>query len=396
MTTYPLPTLAAAVGPTGISAPSFDDAYLSLCASYRAIYGSDVVLSSDTQDGQWIAIIAQAVTDVNAAAIAVYNSFSPASAQGTGLSSVVKINGIKREDASFSSVPVTITGTAGTTITKGSVGDAAGNVWLLPDSVAIPPSSSITVTATAKEIGATAAAAGEITKILTPTRGWLTVSNPEAAAPGAAVESDATLRGRQSISTAISARTPMETIAAAVANIAGVTRLNYSENPTGAPNSDGVPAHTFCLVVEGGDAVTIARTIANNKLGAGTVGTITETILDSRGIPSVVSFDAPTYKRIIASVAIKPLPGYTVAIGNTILAAIAYYITTGQIGSSISINDVIVAAVEGSGARAAFRIPPDGLKLALFGNTLAATDVPIAFNEAATCDVADVTLSIVS
>lgn len=302
MTTYPLPTLAATIDATGIAAPSYDDVFLSLSASYREIYGADVVLTADTQDGQWIGVIAQAITDVNAAAIAVYNSFSPSTAQGTGLASVVKINGLKKEEASSSTCPVTITGTAGTTITGGSVEDDAGHAWSLPASVVIPPSSSIIVTATCQTAGAVAADIGTITKIRTPTRGWLTVTNASAAAPGTPVESDAKLRRRQSVSTALSARTPMESIAAAVQNIPGVTRINYSHNPSGSTNTDGVPAHSFCLVVEGGDAFTIAQAIANGKLGTGTSGSITETVLDVYGVPSVVHFDTPTYKRIIAAV----------------------------------------------------------------------------------------------
>ena len=59
MTTYPLPTLAATVSPTGISIPNFNDVLLSLIASYTNIYGADVVLTPDTQDYQWLAIIAR-------------------------------------------------------------------------------------------------------------------------------------------------------------------------------------------------------------------------------------------------------------------------------------------------------------------------------------------------
>lgn len=397
MTTYPLATLAAQVGAAGISAPSYDDVYLSLVARYQAIYGSDVVLTADTQDGQWIGVIAQAVTDVNAGAVAVYNSFSPSTAQGVGLSSAVKINGLKREASSFSSVPVTITGTVGTTITNGTVKDAAGNSWALPASVIIPSGASITVTAICQTAGAITAEIGSITKIGTPTRGWLTVTNASAAAPGAAGESDATLRQRQALSTGIAAVTPMETIAAAVENVAGVTRVNYSENPNSATNSDGVPGHSFGLVVEGGDATAIAQTIANTKNpGTGTYGTISETVIDSRGIPNIINFDPPTYQRIVVALMIKAKTGYTVAIGNNIVAAIANYITSIPIGGEVDINSVVNAAIDGSGAPASFKIPPGGLTMCVYGGSLAASDIAIAYNQAATCAAADITLSLTS
>ena len=82
MTDYPLSTLAASVTATGISAPPLEDILGSLQASYRSIYGSDAYLEPDSQDGQWIAILATAFNDCNNVAIAVYNAFSPSSAQG--------------------------------------------------------------------------------------------------------------------------------------------------------------------------------------------------------------------------------------------------------------------------------------------------------------------------
>lgn len=395
MTTYPLPTLAASISSTGISAPSFDDTYLSLCASYRAIYGADVNLDADTQDGQWIATIAQAVTDVNGAAIAVYNSFSPVTAQGVGLSSVVKINGLEREATSQSSCPVLITGAAGTTITNGVVQDDAGYAWSLPASVVIPPSSSIIVTATCQTAGAIQAGIGTITSIRTPTRGWLTVTNPEAAAIGAAGESDAKLKARQSVSTALPARTPMESVAARVQNLPGVVRINYSENSTGMTNADGVPAHSFGLVVEGGDASAIAQTIANSKLGAGTYGSITTTVIDGRGIPSSISFSTPTYKRIVVNISLKPLTGYTIGVGDALVAAVAAYITGLPIGKEIDLNNVIAEAIDGSGARTTFKIPPGGITMTVYGGTASAADIVVAYDEAATCSIADISLSLV-
>ena len=392
MTSYPLPTLAAQVSATGISAPSYDDCYQSLCASYRLIYGSDVNLDPDTQDGQWLAILAQAFTDVNAAAIAVYNSFSPATARGIGLASVVKINGLTKGLASYSTCAVTITGTPGTTITNGSVRDDAGNTWNLPSSVIIPVDASITITATCASAGAITADIGAITTIGTPTRGWLTVTNTVAAAPGVAGESDAQLRRRQALSTANPAQTPIASIAGQLRAIAGVTRVNYDENTTGSINTNGTPGHSFVMVVEGGDAATIAQVIANGKLGAGTAGTITETVVDAYGVPSLIKFSAPTYKRIVVNVSIKPLAGYTVAIGNSLIAAIAAYITGLEIGESVYLTQVISAAIQNSGGIGTFNLT--SLTMAIYGGSATAADIPITFSQAATCVASDVSLSL--
>ncbi|WP_414756786.1 hypothetical protein, partial [Anabaena sp. CCY 9910] len=66
----------------------------------------------------------------------------------------VKINGIARAAASFSSCDVDIVGQAGAIITDGVVQDAQlQNRWNLPASVTIPLSGQITVTARCATIG---------------------------------------------------------------------------------------------------------------------------------------------------------------------------------------------------------------------------------------------------
>src|SRR5579862_2461754 len=149
----PITTLACTVGPTGISSPSYADILSSLQSQVQAIFGSDIYISPDSQDGQLLAIIAQAIYDSNQATIAAYNSFSPTFAQGDGLSSVVKINGIRRAIASNSTATGNVVGVAGTTIVDGVVKDENGNLWDLPPSVTIPGGGSIAVTVTAEQLG---------------------------------------------------------------------------------------------------------------------------------------------------------------------------------------------------------------------------------------------------
>jgi len=244
--------MASPVAPTvdanGISAPQFSDVLAYLQDQYRAIYGADVYLGNDSQDGQFLGVIAAAINDVNAAAVAVYNSFSPMTAQGNGLSSNVKLNGISRLVPTNSTVDVTIVGVAGTEIANGIVSDTNRNKWNLPALVSIPLGGTVTVTATCQSLGAVAAQPGTVTKIETPTFGWQTVTNTAAAALGQPVETDAELRARQSKSVATPSQTVFEGIVGSVANIAGVNRIAGYENDTDATDSNGVPAHTIAIV----------------------------------------------------------------------------------------------------------------------------------------------------
>ena len=92
MGTTPIVTIDA----TGAHRPSLATCLSYFTTGYSAIYGSDVYLGSDSQDGELLGLLASAVDDANAMAVATYNAYSPGTAQGTGLSSNVKINGILR------------------------------------------------------------------------------------------------------------------------------------------------------------------------------------------------------------------------------------------------------------------------------------------------------------
>ncbi|WP_210532486.1 baseplate J/gp47 family protein, partial [Pantoea ananatis] len=127
---------------------------------------------------------ALAVHDANNTAIQVYNSFSPSTSMSDALSRNVKINGIGRNGETRSVVDLVCIGTAGQTITNGSVRDANNIIWNLPASVTIQPDGQVTVTATCATPGAVAAMPGTITQISTPTRGWTSVTNPSAATVG--------------------------------------------------------------------------------------------------------------------------------------------------------------------------------------------------------------------
>lgn len=328
-------TLAAKITADGISSPTYEDILVALQNAVFGIYGSDVYLGNDSQDGQLLAVVAQAIYDNNQLAIAVYNSYSPVSAQGVGLSQQVKINGIRRLISSNSQVDVDIVGANGTPIINGIVGDdqSLGTQWALPALVTIPGGGTITVTATCTEPGAIAASANSITKILTPTAGWQTVNNASAATPGAPVETDSKLRQRQAVSTALPALSVKDAILGALLNLIGVGRAYVYENDTGAPDANGIPAHSLSAVIQGGDAQTIANTIALYKTpGTGTYGTTGETVVDPAGISSMINFYQLTIVQIFALVLVTPLTGYVSTTATAIEQALAQWFNTLAIG----------------------------------------------------------------
>ncbi|MDM8357466.1 baseplate J/gp47 family protein [Pandoraea communis] len=387
-------TTAPTIDATGIHAPTYADVLDYLQTQYRAIYGQDTYLEPDSKDGQFLAIIAAAINDGNSVSIAIYNSFSPATAQYAALSSNVKINGIRRHDSSYSTSDVLIVGQAGTTITNGLVQDANQVNWALPVTVNIPPGGGITVTATCTKIGAIEAPAGTITKIMTPALGWQTVTNQSDAAPGAPVETDAALRARQTTSTAIPSLTVFEGTIGAVANVPGVTRYAGYENDTNATDANGLPAHSIALVVEGGDATAIANAIAAKKgPGGGTTGTTAVTVNDVYGRQIVIRFYRPTNQAVSAVVRFNALAGFTTAISQSVQQAISDYI------NSIAIGGGLPGVVEWDACIAAAKSVPGGntfkiVSLALTGPAgPGSPDVPLAFNQAAMSTPASITMT---
>jgi len=385
---------APTIDANGISAPQFAAVLAWLQDQYRSIYGPDIYLGNDSQDGQFLGIIAAAINDSNAAAVACYNAFSPLTAQGNGLSTVVKINGITRLVPTASTVDVELIGVAGTQINGGIVEDVEGNQWNLPASVLIPLSGSLVVTATCQEQGAIEAPAGTVTKIKTPTFGWQSVSNPSPAVPGQPVETDAALRVRQALSVAVPSQTIFEGIVGSVANLPGVTRIRGYENDSDTIDANGIPGHTIALIVEGGDAQAIAETIAEKKTpGTGTFGSVVTSIIDSVGSSHLIRFQRPTDAVITVNLSIQPLAGYSAAILPSIQRALVDYLTRQAIGSSVIYSKLFVPANLGNvGLGSTYNIT--AMTIAKNGGAAAAADILLDFDEVAVADLADIVITV--
>lgn len=393
MPTYPLPTLAPTIDSTGISAPQYSDIYQSLIATFQNIFGSDIVVTPDSQDGQFIAAIAQAISDSNQATVAIFTAFSPTYAQGAALSAQVKINGIARKVATNSTVNVTIGGQVGTVIANGIVQDINQNLWNLPATVTIPAGGSITVTATAQQVGAISAAIGTVTTIYNPQLGWQSVTNATAATAGAPVETDAALRIRQTQSVALPALTVMEAIYAAIGAVAGVTRFALYENATGTTDSNGIPAHSISAVVQGGAIADIGTAIYSRKPpGIQTYGTTTSTQTDAYGLTVPINFYVLQTVSIYYSITIKALPGYVSTTGNALIAALVAFTNALAIGEDVYTTQAqAVASLINSPLGQTFYITAFTLGTAPApGGT---SNIAIAFNQAAICATGNVVLT---
>lgn len=388
--------LSATVTAEGITAPDYQTVLDTITGYFQQIYGLDAYLEPDSKDGQMVALVALAIHDANNTAISVYRSFSPATALGDALTSNVKINGITRRSATNSTVDLLLTGTVGTTITNGSVRDSNSVIWNLPATVVIGTDGAVVATATCASTGAVAALAGSITTINTPTRGWVSVTNPLAATVGVAAETDAQLRVRQSQSVALASLTPFDAVDGAIANIEGVTRHKLFENDTETTDANGLPAHSISAIVEGGDATEIANTIRSVKgQGVTTYGTTAVIVTDKYGNPYTIRFSRPVDVPVYVSITLKALTGYSSQIGDEIKAAVAAYINSLAIGDSVLLSRVYSPANLGvvSGGNARFY---DIMEL-LIGRSVAgvtAANLMVAYDESASCSVDNIAITV--
>lgn len=390
-----LPTYACTILPSGITSPSYNDILQSLIAQYKSIYGSDVSLNPGDQDFQWIAIRALAQFDTNQAFISTYNIFMPTFAQGTGLSNLVKINGLKRLIASASTATVTVTGTVGTQIVNGVAQDVNGNLWNLPVQVIIPLAGSIDVQASCQTLGAIGASANTINKIFNPQLGWQTVNNALGAIQGAPIETDAALRQRQTISVSLPAQTPLQSISAAIAQVAGVTESIVYENPTNATDSNGLPPHSISAVVAGGASLDIATVIERTKsLGTGTFGSTSVVVIDPVGLPITINYYILVQTPIFVSLTIKALTGYVSSTGLAIQNAIVSFINSLAIGQSVRISWVQAAAQMISNPTLGETFEVTVLTQGFSATPVGTTDLTIPFNQQAICIVANTVLTV--
>ncbi|MCG3461554.1 baseplate J/gp47 family protein [Xenorhabdus bovienii] len=379
--------LAAKITASGITAPDYPTILERLTGYFRQIYGEDAYLEPDSKDGQMLAIYALALHDANNMVIESYNTYSPRTSSGAALSNNVAINGLSRHAATRSTADVTLVGQVGTVVKNGLVRDRNNNPWALPDIVTIGTQGTVTVTATCQKLGAITAAPGDIYIIGTPTRGWQSVTNSHSATAGAPIEPDGALRIRQHKSVALPSRTVLDGMHGAISLIPGVVRLRGFENDTHKTDVNGIPPHSVAMIVDGGDATEIAKTIALKKTpGSGTFGDTTINVRNHYGLSTPVRFSRPVDVSVYVELNITAFEGYTTLVGDRIKTAIAKYINTIVIGDNVYLARLYSPAnLPGDEEGKTYDI--NSLKIGRSAHALAESNLKIAFNEAPVCNI---------
>jgi uncharacterized phage protein gp47/JayE len=335
-----------AVGPNGEAGLS--GWLATLTASYTGIYGSTVDVSPASVDGQWLGTLAETINDFEQLLLTLYNGRTPAGAVGAGLSRLVQLNGIGREDGQFSTAPITLGGTPGTVVPIGSLigsdSDPTIPVFGTAAAYTIGGGGTVTGSAVCTVAGLVNVAAGDLTVIETKVPGWLLVANTAAATPGVLLEQDPALRQRRTLSVASPTVSLVDRLQAALEDLPGMNQARVYENSTAVIDSRALPAHSLWVITDGGVDADIANTIwTHASMGVTKIGSTTFIVTDSQGNPQQQNWDVKADVNIYVTVRLAPPPGtppgwtpdatMVTAIQN---ALVAYGQATARIGQSVN------------------------------------------------------------
>ena len=93
----------------GLQIKSLEELRAELVAAFQAIYGDDINVDPNSQDGQQINIFAQAGVDLREVLQQINAGFDPDQAIGRILDQRVVFNGIRRNGGTYTLTPVEIT-----------------------------------------------------------------------------------------------------------------------------------------------------------------------------------------------------------------------------------------------------------------------------------------------
>ncbi len=371
----------------GFKRKRLDQLLTELQDEMKSVFGDNFNTASQTPDGQVLGTISESNANLWEIAEEAYNAYNPSASTGNSLSNLVQLNGITRLPASASTVVLTITGINNTIIPIGSlVSDGEGVSFSTDVEVTIPVSGTITVDASNTSTGPIVALAGTLTTIDSPITGWDTVTNISDAIEGENEETDAELRARRSRSVARDAQAILDSIIAELLAVTNVTYVTVLENDTDSVDGNGLPAHSFLSIVEGGTDQDIGDAIFLKKpVGIQAFGSTTVQVKDINGFDHAISFSRPTTIPIFVIVNTVDLgTDFPVTGADDIKQAIIDYAEGNLVnGRGFPVSEDVIFSEMYTPVNA---IPGHSVTSIFIGTSASPTgqiDIPIAFDEVA-------------
>jgi uncharacterized phage protein gp47/JayE len=355
-----------------------------LNTNFTTAFGSQFDVSPSSPDGQVIGIMANTIANLWQQVEAAYNAYSPSNAYGIGLDKLCELNGVVRIRNKPTTVAITFSGTDGTVIPAGYIIKTADDLEFATIAEAVIPT---VVTAECQTQGSIYIAANEVNILTDVIAGLSSATNLEPGITGVITEEDPALRARRKELVINTGTSGIDAIYAAVRSL-NLPYIAIIENYESTP-VDGIPAHSFLTIVEGGTPQEISRAIYENKpVGIQAFGDIITQVYDTRGYPHPIGISRPFPVDIEIEVVIKKLVGASLDSESLAQAALVDYINSLQISEDVIWSKLFNVVLE-----ATPNISITSILINFVSGTPATADLPITVQQRARTDSSKVVVS---
>lgn len=317
---------------TGITKTTLQAKILELQNAMRQIYGADVNLDSNTQNGQVIGILTLLLNDLEELIVNLPNTFNPDTAQGFALDNIANLTNIQRKQGTFTTQIIRITADRVITLqglglnynnleaTAYGVRDASGNIFYLTNNETLAIGNN-DLLFRASTYGQVITQTNTITQAIEIVEGVTAITNTQIQSSiGTDEESDIELRLRRESSFFINTYNIENAIFSALINqIESISDARIFVNRSNVVVNGVDPRQLWCIV-EGGSNDEIAPIIdkyrAYNQLKGDVVVNYTrpalsivkngQTIIKPVEVVEI-KFDRPTSEPIKLKFDVKPL-----------------------------------------------------------------------------------------
>lgn len=291
----------------GLTVKTATELETELKEGFKEIYGKNINLDSNTQDGQRVGLLVQMGTDLRELAKEIYNCGNPDYCRGTVQDVRFKMNNITRKGGTFTIVPITIKVKSTVTLngldanyndvnaTAYGVSDNSGNQYFLIDTVTLQKGEH-TLPFRAQKIGLVQPVIGTIVnQISIKTEVESVINNSAPTSIGVTQETDENFALRREQSPENRSQNGTDSMRSQLLELEGVTEAyvyshDYEKYPDG-PDADGIKPHYIWVIVEGGANSEIATVIYANHGGAGMKGDVELAIPSVSGQMVTIRFD---------------------------------------------------------------------------------------------------------
>lgn len=310
------------IGANGLVTQTLEEIKTELIGEFKNIYGSNINLEQNSPDGQFINLLAQEKKDTLDFITQLYNNIDTDAVYGLPQQILYKLNGLTIHAYTYSFVYVTVVVSESITLeglddninnadgTGYTVRDTNGNRWILAETQNLVAGTH-TLNFRAADLGAVTALPNTITVMETVLKGVTSVNNAASNyQTGNEGETAAQFRQRRNKAMSVPSQGFTDSIESQMLNLENVTQCKVYDNKTNSVDSDGIPAHGFWVIVEGGTSSEIGNIIYHNcPPGIPMKGTQSVVITKDNGNTETVYYDLPTPATLYISATITAFDG---------------------------------------------------------------------------------------